>query len=56
MRRFSSMIAAAAVLAALALAACAPPPDLSPGEIALIRATGTPRNPYGGGWGSPPRP
>jgi hypothetical protein len=56
MRRFSPMIAAAGVLTALALAGCAPPPDLSPGEVALIRAAGVPRNPHGGGWGSPPRP
>jgi hypothetical protein len=55
MRRFSSMIAAAGVLAALALAGCAPPSDLSPGEVALIRAAGVPRNPHGGGWGSPRR-
>ena len=57
MPRFSSMLAAAGVLAALALAGCAAPdPGLSPGEAALIRASsGAPRSGYGGGWGYLPR-
>jgi hypothetical protein len=58
MRFFSktAIVGAIAVLALLALVSCAAPPGLPPGEYALIRAAGTPRNPHGGGWGSPLRP